>query len=223
MVVAVRQLAELPVEALAAGVVLARVAPAVAAPVAERLDQRLERRAVRSARAAFAHGDVVRRIEADAWPGRRRCRPAGRRTVAPTASQQSSISQRSCSLGERGDRVEVERIAQRVRDMTARVAVATRRLELRRRRCCRSAASTSTKTGTSPFWMIGLTVVGKPAATVITSSPGLQPPVARAWARSGTESASRLADEPELTSSAWRSPKNSAKSLLELRRRSGRW
>ena len=26
--------------------------------------------------------------------------------------------------------------------------------------------------------MIGLTVVGKPAATVITSSPGTQPPVA---------------------------------------------
>ena len=32
--------------------------------------------------------------------------------------------------------------------------------------------STSTKTGTAPFWMIGLTVVGKPAATVMTSSPG---------------------------------------------------
>ena len=33
-------------------------------------------------------------------------------------------------------------------------------------------SSTSTNTGTRPFWMIGLTVVGKPAATVITSSPG---------------------------------------------------
>ena len=44
VVVAVRQVAELPVEALAAGVVLARVAPAVAAPVAERLDERLELR-----------------------------------------------------------------------------------------------------------------------------------------------------------------------------------
>ena len=33
--------------------------------------------------------------------------------------------------------------------------------------------STSTKTGMSPFWMIGLSVVGKPAATVMTSSPGL--------------------------------------------------
>ena len=38
---------------------------------------------------------------------------------------------------------------------------------------------TSTKTGTRPFWTIGLTVVGKPAATVITSSPGPQLPVAQ--------------------------------------------
>jgi hypothetical protein len=30
----------------------------------------------------------------------------------------------------------------------------------------------STKTGVSPFCTIGLTVVGNPAATVITSSPG---------------------------------------------------
>ena len=40
VVVAVGQVAELPVEALAAGVVLARLAPAVAAPVAERFDER---------------------------------------------------------------------------------------------------------------------------------------------------------------------------------------
>ena len=29
----------------------------------------------------------------------------------------------------------------------------------------------STKTGTKPFWIIGFTVVGKPVAQVITSSP----------------------------------------------------
>ncbi len=33
--------------------------------------------------------------------------------------------------------------------------------------------STSTNTGIAPNCIIGLTVVGKPAATVITSSPGL--------------------------------------------------
>jgi hypothetical protein len=32
--------------------------------------------------------------------------------------------------------------------------------------------SISTKTGTHPFMIIGFMVVGKPAATVITSSPG---------------------------------------------------
>ena len=35
--------------------------------------------------------------------------------------------------------------------------------------------SMSTNTGTRPFWKIGLTVVGKPAATVMTSSPGPMP------------------------------------------------
>ena len=58
---------------------------------------------------------------------------------------------------------------------------------------------TSTKTGTAPYWMIGATVVGKPAATVMTSSPR---PTARA-PRSGDVSAikaSRFADEPEFTS-----------------------
>src|SRR5690348_5316470 len=64
---------------------------------------------------------------------------------------------------------------------------------------------TSTKTGTRPAWMIGFTVVGKPAATVITSSPGesrLSPSVGEVRA----ETASRFAEEPELTSIAWRWP-----------------
>ena len=32
---------------------------------------------------------------------------------------------------------------------------------------------TSTNTGTAPYWRIGVTVVGKPHATVMTSSPRL--------------------------------------------------
>ena len=61
--------------------------------------------------------------------------------------------------------------------------------------------STSTNTGTARFWMIGLTVVGKPAATVITSSPGRK----RRSPSDGESSAlkaTRLAEEPELTNSA---------------------
>src|ERR1700733_2097992 len=59
--------------------------------------------------------------------------------------------------------------------------------------------------------MIGLTVVGKPAATVMTSSPGRKQ-------RSPSdgdvkhESAARLAEDPELTSDAQRTPMKAAKS-----------
>src|SRR6056297_122102 len=57
---------------------------------------------------------------------------------------------------------------------------------------------TSTKTGIQPYCKMGLSVVGKPAATVITSSPGC-----RAFPFSlGDVSAAkaiRLAEEPELT------------------------
>ena len=58
--------------------------------------------------------------------------------------------------------------------------------------------STSTKTGTRPFWTIGLTVVGKPAATVITSSPGRSAPVAQLVGDVSAASASRFALEPRV-------------------------
>jgi hypothetical protein len=59
--------------------------------------------------------------------------------------------------------------------------------------------------------MIGFTVVGKPAATVITSSPGtsLREPRMR---EVSPETAGRFADEPELHRSAWRAPVTAAKS-----------
>ena len=68
---------------------------------------------------------------------------------------------------------------------------------------------TSTNTGTRPFWKIGLTVVGKPAATVMTSSPGRS---ARSPSTGDVSalSASRLADEPELQSSARGTPMTAA-------------
>ena len=65
MVVPAGQLAKLPLKPLAAGVVFARLAPAVAAPIAERFDKSLQQRLVTSTRAALPHGDVVRRVEAD--------------------------------------------------------------------------------------------------------------------------------------------------------------
>ena len=55
---------------------------------------------------------------------------------------------------------------------------------------------TSTKTGTVPYCMIGATVVGNPAATVITSS-FFYPPIAELWEVKAMK-ARRLAEEPEL-------------------------
>ena len=78
-------------------------------------------------------------------------------------------------------------------------------------------SSTSTKTGTSPFCTIGLTVVGKPAATVITSSPG-RSRRSPSFGEVSAETASRFADEPELQSSAWRTPTAFANCELELLR-----
>ena len=71
--------------------------------------------------------------------------------------------------------------------------------------------STSTKTGTRLFWMIGLTVVGKPAATVMTSSPGFSRR-SPSFGEVRHDRATRLADDPELTSSAWRTPNRAANS-----------
>ena len=64
-------------------------------------------------------------------------------------------------------------------------------------------SSMSTNTGTMPFCRIGFTVVGNPAATVITSSPGLScssPSVGDVKVLS----ASRFADEPEFVRTALR-------------------
>ena len=58
--------------------------------------------------------------------------------------------------------------------------------------------STSRSTGTRPFWIRGFTVVGKPVAQVITSSPGSS----RSSFRSSEVSAlaaTRFAEEPEFT------------------------
>ena len=56
----------------------------------------------------------------------------------------------------------------------------------------------STKTGIAPFWNIGFTVVGNPAATVITSSPALMAFSLCKW-EVNEEKANKLAEDPELT------------------------
>jgi len=68
-------------------------------------------------------------------------------------------------------------------------------------------------TGTAPTYTIGVTVVGKPAATVITSSPGLIRRACGSLAEVSAEIATRLALEPEFTSSEWRMPRKAASSF----------
>ena len=58
--------------------------------------------------------------------------------------------------------------------------------------------STSTKTGTAPNCIIGLTVVGKPAATPITSSPFLIA-FSPSFFEVNVLKATKLAEEPEFT------------------------
>jgi hypothetical protein len=67
-------------------------------------------------------------------------------------------------------------------------------------------------TGTAPTCTIGATVVGKPAATVITSSPGLMRLASGSLGEVSAEMAIRLALEPEFTSRLWRTPRNAASS-----------
>ena len=69
--------------------------------------------------------------------------------------------------------------------------------------------SASMKTGTSPFCSSGFTVVGNPAAQVITSSPGRMARSRRRGEHSA-ETASKLAEEPELQVSTKRRPMNAA-------------
>src|SRR5262245_1199536 len=63
VVVAMGQVAQLPVEALIAGVVLAGSAPAIAAPVAEGFRNAPQAAAVCQNRAALTHCDVMRRVK----------------------------------------------------------------------------------------------------------------------------------------------------------------
>ena len=67
-------------------------------------------------------------------------------------------------------------------------------------------SSTSKNTGIKLFWYIGLTVVGKPAATVIISLPSsifFLPNLSEVSA----DSAKRFADEPEFVRSELRTPR----------------
>lgn len=85
VVVTFGEFAELPHEAFAAGVILAGRAPAIAAPVTERLGIGLERGAADDVdRSSLTHGQVVGRVEGlggQVAEGARRCREVGCRRL----------------------------------------------------------------------------------------------------------------------------------------------
>ena len=175
----------------------------------------LQQRAVREHAPALAHRDVVRGVEA------RRREVAERADVPPVDGRADRVAAvldepQLVRVGERLDGVEVERVAERVRhhDRARAVAEAPRRAATTSMLYVGSV--TSTNTGTSPFWTIGLTVVGKPAATVITSSPGRSRRSPRRGEVSAV-SARRFADEPELTSRRVAQPEEPREVALERR------
>src|SRR3990167_11166535 len=71
----------------------------------------------------------------------------------------------------------------------------------------RVARSTSIKTGIAPNWIIGLIVVGKVQAIVMTSSPGLIL-LLPSLGEVNAIKAARFALDPEFVSVAYRTPKN---------------
>ena len=134
------------------------------------------------------------------------CRPF---SFAPTASQVSSIMTSPC-------------LRQKFRTSSASYGfpsvwakkTAFVRSESAASSCERSAlyveSSLSIKTGTAPFWMIGFTVVGNPAAAVMISSPG--PRVDRPKSDDPiAQTARRLALDPEFTRTHSRTPNHLAK------------
>src|SRR3954468_1819657 len=113
MIVAERQCAQLPAEALAASVIMARFAPAITTPVTQRLGNSLEPRAVHEHRPALPHRDVVGRVK------------AARRQIAERANLLAFVSRtdRVATIFDKpqivllckcDDRVEIKWIAQRM-------------------------------------------------------------------------------------------------------------
>ena len=115
VVIAIRQVAELPAEALFAGVVACPDRTSNRVPSRGTIQMRLSVAAVGEDGAAFAHRDVVRGIEAQRPDIAERADRSCRRRSRRSASQLSSTTQ-IVLLRERSSPFEIERIAERMRD-----------------------------------------------------------------------------------------------------------
>ena len=139
-----------PVEALAAGVVHAGRAPAVAAPFAERADGPQPGRVVGHDRPALAGGHVVSGVERErrglAEAAHRLPVVGGAERVAAVLDQHQVVL-----AAELGHALHVERVAEAVRHEDRPGAVADGGGDASQRGL-KVSSSTSTYTGTSPYW-----------------------------------------------------------------------
>ena len=114
VVVAIRQVTQLLAKAFAAGVVFAGLAKAIAAPVAKALGDGFEFVVVSKDRTAFTHGDVVGRVKAQCGNV-----PKGANHLAAVGGTQRIAAvfyqPQVVFFAQGGDHIQVERVAQAVR------------------------------------------------------------------------------------------------------------
>src|ERR1035438_1190205 len=129
VVVPARQVAKLPVESLAARVVFAGMAPAVAAPIAERFDENLRSGLVGEHCPALAHRYMVCGIKAESCDVAESAHlasfPGGAKRITAILDQPEIVL-----FHKRGDGIEVENITQRVSDDDSHGLLAAGRFEL---------------------------------------------------------------------------------------------
>ena len=128
VVVAERQLADLPTESLSTGIGLSWIAPAIAAPVAVGVDQHLEQPSVLEHAPALAHGHVVSRVEAD---GRQVAERPDRPALVSRPQRVAAVLDQPelVALCKGGHGIQVEWIAERVGHHDGRGALAQRILQ----------------------------------------------------------------------------------------------
>src|SRR5208283_4542305 len=128
----------------------------------------------------------------------------------PRASQLSSISQRLC-LSQNSFAVFISKGLPSVCASITAFVLSERANSSCEQSMLYDGSATSTNTGTAPYCIIGATVVGKPVAAVITSSP-LLILLSPSSGDVNAINARRLAEDPELTREQYFTPRKFANS-----------
>ena len=218
VVVAGGQVAEAALEAAPADAVDAGRAPAVAPPLAQRAERAEPARVV---------GDAPRRPRPSSCGGRDRTSRSPQRRTCPTwrppmrepsASQQSSISTRPCSRQSASTPGPSNGLPSVWARTTPRVRGADRRGDRLERRVVGVRLDVDVDRHETVLVEPGATVVGKPTAAVITSSPGASGRSCRCDSRRGDGEQVRLragADEHRVLRARSRRARPSAERIRE--------